>query len=148
MNRFILPLFWATLGVFIILMVTMFAPLRLPMGFVPFLFPSVQALFFILGLALLILSIRAKLDRMLKKFLILTGASAVGMAGSQFLHNLVFGLFIQLFGGELLGQNRHRGRAGLLYAGRLYLPDCLSGGGSGQHCAHGEKTLSLNKSRT
>lgn len=100
MNRFILPLFWATLGVFIILMVTMFAPLRLPMGFVPFLFPSVQALFFILGLALLILSIRAKLDRMLKKFLILTGASAVGMAGSQFLHNLVFGLFIQLFGAD------------------------------------------------
>jgi ABC-type multidrug transport system permease subunit len=37
---------------------------------------------------------------MLKKFLILTGASAVGMAGSQFLHNLVFGLFIQLFGAD------------------------------------------------
>ena len=35
---------------------------------------------------------------MLKKFLILTGASAVGFFLSVILHNLVYGLFIHLFG--------------------------------------------------
>lgn len=39
-----------------------------------------------------------KVDRLLKKFLILTGASAVGIPVSFILHNLFYALFIKLYG--------------------------------------------------
>jgi hypothetical protein len=57
-------------------------------------------LFFALGLALLILTIRARkgLHRQLKRFLLLTGSSAVGVPASILLHGVVYGLFILLFG--------------------------------------------------
>jgi hypothetical protein len=57
-------------------------------------------LFFAMGLALLILTIRARkgLHRPLKRFLLLTGSSAVGVPASILLHGLVYGLFILLFG--------------------------------------------------
>jgi hypothetical protein len=57
-------------------------------------------LFFALGLTLLILTIRARkgLNRPLKRFLLLTGSSAVGVPASILLHGLVYGLFILLFG--------------------------------------------------
>jgi len=37
---------------------------------------------------------------MLKRFLALTGASAVGFFASVILHNIVYGLFIRLFGSD------------------------------------------------
>jgi len=57
-------------------------------------------LFFALGLALLILTIRARasLDRLLKRFLLVTSSSAVGIFASLLLHGVVFGLFILIFG--------------------------------------------------
>jgi hypothetical protein len=57
-------------------------------------------LFFALGLALLILTIRARkgLNRALKRFLLLTGSSAVAIPISILLHGVVYGLFIILFG--------------------------------------------------
>ena len=59
-------------------------------------FPSL--VFFLLGLTLIILAVKAELDRTFKKFLILTGASAVGIFASMLLHNLVYGAFILWFG--------------------------------------------------
>lgn len=63
-------------------------------------FPLSGLLFFALGLALLILTVRARarLDRLLKRFLLVTSSSAVGIFASILLHNLVYGAFIQLFG--------------------------------------------------
>ena len=59
-----------------------------------------RLLFFALGLALLILTIRARarLDRLLKRFLLVTSSSAVGVFVSILLHGVVFGLFILIFG--------------------------------------------------
>ena len=54
--------------------------------------------FTLLGVALIFLTVKKKVGGMLKKFLILTGASAIGIPVSIFLHNAIYGLFIHWFG--------------------------------------------------
>ena len=51
-----------------------------------------------LGIALIVLAAKAKLTKISKAFFILTGASAVGIVVGSVLHNLVYALFIKLFG--------------------------------------------------
>ena len=46
---------------------------------------------------MIFLSVKEKIDRLLKKFLILTGASAIGLIVSVLLYNPIFGLFIHPF---------------------------------------------------
>jgi hypothetical protein len=65
------------------------------------LFPVLAILaivFTFLGATLVCLTIILKIRGMLRLFLILTGASAVGFLVSVVLHNLVYGLFIYFFG--------------------------------------------------
>ena len=107
-KKLFLPIFWSLLGSFILLLIVMQLLMQSPiresinvtMGidFVPMLFFFSAAIFFLLGLTLLILTIKVELDKPLKKYLILTGASAVGIFISMLLHNLVYGLFAQFFG--------------------------------------------------
>jgi hypothetical protein len=107
-KKLILPIFWSLLGAFILLLIVMQLLMRSPIresinttlgvDFVPMLFLFSGAVFFLLGLTLLILAIKSELDKTLKKYLILTGASAVGIFVSMLLHNLVYGLFAQFFG--------------------------------------------------
>jgi len=56
--------------------------------------------FLLLGAALIVFTIREKVQGMLKKFLILTGASSAGVVISVLLHNAVYGLFIYFFGAD------------------------------------------------
>ncbi|MCK4368633.1 MAG: hypothetical protein KAV68_03065 [Dehalococcoidales bacterium] len=56
------------------------------------------AVFFLLGIALLVLTLKEKIGGTLKKFFLLTGASATGFFVFVLLHNLVYGLFIYFFG--------------------------------------------------
>ena len=56
------------------------------------------AAFFLLGIALIVLTVKEKVQGVLKRFLILTGASSVGIFVSVLLHNVVYGLFIYWFG--------------------------------------------------
>lgn len=100
-NKFILPVFWALIGLFIIIVLGMtagvsLAPLvrQVTIGTLP------RFLFFLLGLALIVLTARAEIDRTMKKFLILTGSSAVGLFVGILLHNLVYGAFVQWFGAD------------------------------------------------
>ena len=112
-NKAILPVFWALLGGFIIVFVSIFVmnpPIRTILNnlypdeivgaVVSIFFPLSGLLFFALGLALLILTIRARarLDRLLKRFLLVTSSSAVGVFVSLLLHGVVYGLFTFLFG--------------------------------------------------
>jgi hypothetical protein len=108
MNKYILPVFWALFGVFIAFVIVMQAlmgpPVRqlinesLGVDFAPSLFFTFGSLFFLLGLTLLILTARAKLDKIFKRFLLLTGSSAVGVFVSILLHGVIYGLFILIFG--------------------------------------------------
>ena len=59
--------------------------------------------FFLLGAALLVLTIRAKMDRLLKIFLLLTSGSSVAFFVSLLLHNLVYGFFICIYGPDFWG---------------------------------------------
>jgi len=54
----------------------------------------------LLGVALIVLTVREKVTGLLKTFLLLTGASAAGIIVSVFLHNAIYGLFILWFGAD------------------------------------------------
>jgi len=79
-------------AVFVIAVGTMLIPLvgRLPMRLNVF---AGWPVFALLGVALLVLTIKAKAGGMLKKFLLLTGGSAVGLLIFAILHNVVSALF-------------------------------------------------------
>ncbi len=79
------------------MMLTPLTPAALRIYIIPLMFIS-WAAFFILGLALIVLTVKRKVEGPLKKFLLLTGASAVGFPVFVILHNLVYGLFIYFFG--------------------------------------------------
>jgi hypothetical protein len=85
-------IFWIMVGVFVIMACTMFIPLvlRLPVGFNAF---SAWPVFVLLGVALIVLTVKTKVRGMLKGFLLLTGGSAVGLLVFGILHNVVSGLF-------------------------------------------------------
>ena len=92
------PVFWALIGVFIVIACIFSIPVlrELIMGF---LFIMVSgAILLLLSVALIILTVREKVEGMLKKFLILTGASPVGLFVSILLHNAIYGLLIYWFG--------------------------------------------------
>jgi hypothetical protein len=112
-TKLIRSLFWAVLGAFILIFLSIFVmnpPIRTILNnlypdesvaaVVSIFFPLSGLLFLALGLTLLILTIkaRARLDRPLKRFLLLTSSSAVGVFASILLHGVVFGLFILIFG--------------------------------------------------
>ena len=61
-------------------------------GSLVFLIPLI--VWFLLGLALIFFTLRAGISGILRKFLILSGASAAGFLVSVFLHNLFYGLAI------------------------------------------------------
>ena len=98
MEKLIRAIFWALIGVFVVIASVFLIPAvrELLMGFV-FLITS-GVVFFLLGVALIFLTVKEKAERKLKKFLILTGAAAIGIPLGVILHNAVYGLFIHFFG--------------------------------------------------
>jgi hypothetical protein len=92
------PLFWALIAVFVLIVCFFFIePFReLIEGSELFLSPFI--IFFLLGIALLVFSLREKAEGLLKAFFLLTAASAVGILVFILLHNAVYGLFIHFFG--------------------------------------------------
>jgi len=93
--------FWVLVGVFVVIVSGMFIPMltsalpALRVYLIPLVFISWVA-FFVLGLALIVLIVKKKVEGLQglpKKFLLLTGASAVGFPVFVLLHNAVYGLF-------------------------------------------------------
>ena len=85
-------IFWVMVGVFVIVAGTMFVPPigRLPMRLNVF---AGWPVFFLLGVTLIVLTVKTKVGGMLKKSLLLTGSSAVGLLVFGILHNVVSALF-------------------------------------------------------
>jgi hypothetical protein len=98
MKKSLVPvIFWALLGVFTLIVSTVFIPLmreRLR----GLLYLVMLVTFFLLGLALLFTTVKVKTKGRLRQFLLLTGGSTVGFFVSVLLHNFIYGLFIYLFG--------------------------------------------------
>lgn len=84
--------FWALIGTFVVVLGEFFIPAfrNLLRGSELFLIPL--AVFSLLGLALLVLTLKEKVGGKLKKFLLLTGASATGFFVFVFLHNAFYAL--------------------------------------------------------
>ena len=97
-DKLIWSIFWALVGIFVVIASAIAIPAvrDLLRGF-PFLIIS-GAVFFLLGVALIFFTVKEKVGGMSKKFLLLTGASAVGFLLFILLHNAVYGLFIYFFG--------------------------------------------------
>ena len=93
-------IFWALVAVFMVIAGVFLIPVAREsvMGFL-FLVIS-GAVFCLLGVALMVFTVREKVGGILKKFLLLTGASAAGFLVSILLHNAVYGLFIHWFGAD------------------------------------------------
>jgi len=102
------PIFWALIVVFIVLVINILTP---PEAFAPtfrrslflWVFFISGGAFFLLGGALIFLTVKEKMAGTLKKFLLLTGASAVGLPVFAALHNLVYALLILWFGEDFWG---------------------------------------------
>ena len=93
----IFTIFCVLIGIFVALISAMFIPIfREFIGF-SFMVTLVFG-FFVLGIALIFLTLKRNVKGVLKRFLILTGASAAGILVSILLHNFFYGLFIILFG--------------------------------------------------
>jgi hypothetical protein len=92
-------IFWALVGVFVVILCLILMPPFILMGPIFLWFLIIfGSIFLLLGVALIVLTVREKVSGTLKKFFLLTGASAAGFFVSFLLHNLVYGLFIHFFG--------------------------------------------------
>ncbi len=93
-------IFWALVGAFIVIASMFLIPAFRDLMRGSLLFLSPIVVFFLLGGALTFFTIKEKVGGMPKKFLLLTGASAVGFLLFILLHNAVYGLFIHFFGAD------------------------------------------------
>ena len=92
------PIFWALIGVFVVSGIVILVPAvrELLVGLI--FIVTAGAIFALLGVALIVFTLREKVEGLLKKFLFLTGASSAGLLVSVLLHNAIYGLFIYFFG--------------------------------------------------
>ena len=98
-DRLVWSIFWAMVAFFFISIFSMFilvpiagdSPLRLNAF-------AALPIFFGLGVALLVLTVKKKVPGLLRKFLLLAASSAVGLLFFAVLHNLVTALLINFFG--------------------------------------------------
>jgi hypothetical protein len=96
-GKLIWSVFWALVGVPIIIVGTLVGTRFPPLGqllarFVLLAVLAVGLVLLGLGVTLIILTVKARVGGMLKKFLLLTGASAVGLPVFGILHNAVSAL--------------------------------------------------------
>ncbi len=101
MYKSIITTFFILIANFLFILCLFFVPtvFQIFRGSEVFLIPF--AVFFLLGLALTILVFKSEIKGKLKKFLLLTGISAFGMFVAILLHNLIYGLFIYIFGDNI-----------------------------------------------
>ena len=92
-------IFWALVVVFVFIVGYIMIPIFSRYIGLDFIIVS-GIIFFLLGIALIFFTIREKIKGLLKKFLILTGASAIGIPIGVILHNLFYALFIVWFGAD------------------------------------------------
>ena len=92
LRRSTIVTFWMLVGVFFVVLCQFFIPVFRDFFKGSELFFIPMAVFCLLGLVLLILSLREKVESKLKKFLILTGASALGLFVFVILHNAFYAL--------------------------------------------------------
>ena len=92
--------FWALVGTFLVIIGALFIPAVRELLMGPLFLLISGTVFFLLGTGLIFLAVKQKVGGMSKRFLLLTGAAALGFVVSVLLHNAVYGLFIYWFGAD------------------------------------------------
>jgi len=95
-----ITVFWLLIGFFLLILGQFFVPVVTDFFRGTLLFLSPFIIFSLLGVILVITTIKQKVKKPLRKFLILTGISAALVFVGILLHNLIYALFIQLFGSD------------------------------------------------
>jgi hypothetical protein len=92
--------FWTLIAIFLLLIGEFFIPAfrELFRGSELFLVPPIA--FSLVGIALILSTLKERVSGALKKFLLLTGASSAGFVVFILLHNLIYGLFVYFFGSD------------------------------------------------
>ncbi len=91
-GKLLWSVFLALIAVFLVVFIFIFMPIRVPLNFLflvrvlSFIVPC--ALLLLLGVALLVLTVRERVAGIPGVFLLLTGASAAGMIVSIIMHNI------------------------------------------------------------
>ncbi len=93
-------IFWSLVFSFIIIIGIIFSPNDVRRTFLPIVM-ILGIILFLLGIALIFFVFKKEITGKLKKFLLLMGGAAVGFMPGILLHNLVYGLFILLFGADV-----------------------------------------------
>jgi len=99
-GKLIWSIFWALVGAFVVIACLFTIPAAGELLRGPLFLIVAGAVLFALGGALIFLTVKQKVGGLLKKFQLLTGASAVGIPVGAALHNLVYALFITWFGAD------------------------------------------------
>ena len=97
MNKQTKVTFWALVGVFVIVVIVYSIPLARELILEAAFFLGAGIAFLLLGALLIYFTLKGRTRGLLKKFLLLTGASAAGIPVGVVLHNIVYGLFIYFF---------------------------------------------------
>ena len=127
-TRLLLAVFWSTV-ILAILFITMIFTQNMfgddNQIFKHFFFPMLGVLI-ILGIALIVLAARTPVIKPLRISLILTGSAIAGIPVCVILHNMVYALFIVLFGEDFWGPNGDE--AFFFIMGLIVCPLVLIGG--------------------
>ncbi len=92
MKKSIIIVFWTQVAFFIILVCQFYLPVFQDLLRGVELFMAPMAIFSLLGIALLVLTLKEKVEGKLGKFLFLAGISSVGFFLAVFLHNIFYAL--------------------------------------------------------
>jgi len=94
MRKSLIITFWTLIAVFILILSQFFVPIirEFFKGFLLFLLPFV--IFSLLGVLLVFLILKQNIQGKIRKYLLLTGVSAISFFAFVFLHNVFYGLGI------------------------------------------------------
>ncbi len=92
MRKFLLLTFWILIATFLLILAELFLPVLGRFSRSPLLFLLFFAVLFLLGILLILLTMKEKMGEKLRKSLILTGASATSFFIFIFLHNVFYAL--------------------------------------------------------
>jgi len=98
MDKQINATFWALIGIFIVVIAVYFIPPVRELVLEAVFFLGAGVAFFLLGALLIYFTLKRRIRGLLKRFLLITGASAAGIPIGVVLHNVVYGVFIYFFG--------------------------------------------------
>lgn len=92
MRKFLLSTFWILIAIFLLILAELFLPVlgKFPNSSLVFLL--FFAVLFLLGILLILLTIKEAIGQKLRKSLLLTGVSAASFLTFIFLHNVFYGL--------------------------------------------------------